>query len=877
MSMKNEFKYYAFISYNHRDCKEAKGLQKKLEHYRLPVVAREEIGEDVRIRPVFRYVENLSLGDLRDQIKKELDASKYLIVICSPNSAKPNVKGEHWVNDEVERFIKLGRKEYIIPVIVDGEPNTGDDRECFPPALREAGIVGANLVKNRKRSERRNDFLKIVAKLLGLFPDQLIRHVEAEEVRRRRLKWLMLFPLLMLLLATGLFIWDSTRLVTRYYADYVDSFGLPEGIYELSKDQIAGRNFHYRFEFKGYQYGDSPHADSGGASLFGFRRKLMRVVQAGSSGFPRKVDHTEYSDRPAMQDFEYDKDNRLSKIFYGRYNGENRPPYVEKRLEFYNENAVTNGLVKFFSSKEGQLDIAYSAAASTSVKLEPGALAAKADITQHLLMRDALGRVVRRNFLNNSGAKVCDGDGIWGVEYEYDDLGRKVGEWYLSTFSGGFERRANKIGVAGRRYKYHNASIERTEYVNLQGSPVLNQHGWVVAEVVSWDERGNPLCEVYKDEKGRAMISKEGIFKCCYSYDADGNTIKLTTLGLNDELVINKYGQAGWMAEYDDRGLIVRQVYFGVDGKPILNNDGFAETCLEYDDRGLVIRQIFIGVDGKPILHKDGNAEVHQEYDQRGNEKRRSFYGVDGKPILLKDGYAGWESEYDERGRETRNVWIGVDGKPILNKNGYAEYRNEYDARGNLTKRSFFGVDGKPILHKDGFAEVRAEHDQRGNLTKVSYYGVDDKPILHKDGYSSRLVFYASNNEVVRVEFFDVEGKKVVPMAVIVSAEIIANSAAEQMGVKEGDVWCRLGAYDIARTSNIYDVTAPLQASRNTEKTLIVARKVDGGYEIHSFKFPVGLMGIRCVEKIIPDYDGLINAYEIFCEKERIKKEEKGN
>ncbi len=351
MAEQKDYKYYAFISYNHRDCKEAKGLQKKLEHYRLPVVAREEIGEDVRIRPVFRYVENLSLGVLRDQIKKELDASKYLIVICSPNSAKPNVKGEHWVNDEVERFIKLGRKEYIIPVIVDGEPNAGDDRECFPPALREAGIVGANLVKNRKRSERRNDFLKIVAKLLGLFPDQLIRHVEAEKVRRRRLKWLMLFPLLMLLLAVGLFIWDSTRLVTRYYADYVDSFGLPEGIYELSKDQIAGRNFHYRFEFKGYQYGDSPHVDSGGASLFGFRRKLMRVVQAGSSGFPRKVDHTEYSDRPAMQDFEYDKDNRLSKIFYGRYNGESRPPYVEKRLEFYNENAVTNGLVKFFFFK----------------------------------------------------------------------------------------------------------------------------------------------------------------------------------------------------------------------------------------------------------------------------------------------------------------------------------------------------------------------------------------------------------------------------------------------------------------------------------------------------------------------------------------------
>ena len=33
-------------------------------------VARKEIGEDVKIRPVFRYAVNLSLGDLRRQVKE---------------------------------------------------------------------------------------------------------------------------------------------------------------------------------------------------------------------------------------------------------------------------------------------------------------------------------------------------------------------------------------------------------------------------------------------------------------------------------------------------------------------------------------------------------------------------------------------------------------------------------------------------------------------------------------------------------------------------------------------------------------------------------------------------------------------------------------
>lgn len=63
--MEKEYTYYAFISYNHRDEKWAKSLQCKLHHYRLPAVARKEIDEDVRIRPVFHYVSNLLMGDLR--------------------------------------------------------------------------------------------------------------------------------------------------------------------------------------------------------------------------------------------------------------------------------------------------------------------------------------------------------------------------------------------------------------------------------------------------------------------------------------------------------------------------------------------------------------------------------------------------------------------------------------------------------------------------------------------------------------------------------------------------------------------------------------------------------------------------------------------
>ena len=60
-----------------------------------------------------------------------------------------------------------------------------------------------------------------------------------------------------------------------------------------------------------------------------------------------------------------------------------------------------------------------------------------------------------------------------------------------------------------------------------------------------------------------------------------------------------------------------------------------------------------------------------------------------------------------------------------------------------------------------------------------------------------------------------------------------------------------------------------IQAVRNTEKELVVARKAGDGYEIHSFKFPVGIMGIRFDEQNIADFDKLAQAYKAYCEKEK--------
>lgn len=84
-----EFDYYAFISYNHKDAKWARQLQQQLEHYRLPsALCKEQPELPKRITPVFLDSSDLvARSSLLESLRAKLDASNYLIVLCSPNSA----------------------------------------------------------------------------------------------------------------------------------------------------------------------------------------------------------------------------------------------------------------------------------------------------------------------------------------------------------------------------------------------------------------------------------------------------------------------------------------------------------------------------------------------------------------------------------------------------------------------------------------------------------------------------------------------------------------------------------------------------------------------------------------------------------------------
>lgn len=84
-------KYRAFLSYSHRDKAWGKWLHSALEGYR---IGKDMVGRETplgpvpkTLRPIFRDREDFSAGtSLAEHTIAALEASQFLIVMCSPNA-----------------------------------------------------------------------------------------------------------------------------------------------------------------------------------------------------------------------------------------------------------------------------------------------------------------------------------------------------------------------------------------------------------------------------------------------------------------------------------------------------------------------------------------------------------------------------------------------------------------------------------------------------------------------------------------------------------------------------------------------------------------------------------------------------------------------
>jgi eukaryotic-like serine/threonine-protein kinase len=167
--------YKAFISYSHSDERWARWLQRSLEKYKLPKTFRQSHPElPERLYPIFRDRDELaSGGELSDSIRKAMENSEALIVICSPAA-----RASQWVNEEIKRFKASGRGDRIFCFLVSGSPDANSPKCAFPAAILQdenGYVVHEPLAGDAtpKGDGKRNAMLKVAAGLLGVGVDDL--------------------------------------------------------------------------------------------------------------------------------------------------------------------------------------------------------------------------------------------------------------------------------------------------------------------------------------------------------------------------------------------------------------------------------------------------------------------------------------------------------------------------------------------------------------------------------------------------------------------------------------------------------------------------------------------------------------------------------
>jgi tetratricopeptide (TPR) repeat protein len=180
-----QYRYRAFISYNHVDEKWATWLHRSLEAYRIPghIVDNYQLKSN-RLIPIFRDREELpSSNDLSASIRQALADSANLIVICSRAAA-----ASRWVDEEINAFKQMGRADRIFCLLID------DPEHGFPPAVlvdtdgdgvatvRETEPLAAN--PDSDADGKSGALLKLISGLLDVRLDDL----RQRENRRRHRK-----------------------------------------------------------------------------------------------------------------------------------------------------------------------------------------------------------------------------------------------------------------------------------------------------------------------------------------------------------------------------------------------------------------------------------------------------------------------------------------------------------------------------------------------------------------------------------------------------------------------------------------------------------------------------------------------------------------
>ena len=458
-----------------------------------------------------------------DQLMKLLSKSKVKIDWKHVAiTAKIDAPGNYYLVGSLPNKIKAARDDESIHTVVIAEGHDVTDLNI--PGLKEYG----------KKSYFRNSFYhfpedkihpkqKFFVIRAKSFPDACHKLFALEKWRVNESKIIKLWHkvlvsllLLAIAISAGL-AWDYYREKPTYFADYVDEFGIPKGIFPLTKKEIAGRSGHYRFVSS--------------------QNKLRRVIHANSASQPTPIMDLEFLDRPMIQQLIYDAAS--GKLLHTEYLDRNNKARLRLTYSGNDFSTIDFGTITH-NNEITQINMVANTVLQSSGEFKSEESSeSKRNIQRWAVKRNDKGQITQVMYHTIKGeSQASDAEGVFGKEYILDDdYGRVTKMWYLDQDG---EHWVTKSGIAGCRYEYRGDIITRCEYIDIHGNPVLNIRG-----IPIFDEFGNVA---YLGKDGRKIfVTPDGSFSFSYpvrwrEYHADEQTGTIVSLkNINDDGPIESF------------------------------------------------------------------------------------------------------------------------------------------------------------------------------------------------------------------------------------------------------------------------------------------------------------------------------------------------
>lgn len=536
----------------------------------------------------------------------------------------------------------------------------------------------------------------------------------------------------------------------EYYADYVERWGIPEGIYPLTKEQVSKRQNHYRIE---KQAG-----------------KVIRLVHANSAGTPTGYDSScdfpyNVLPRPAIAEYSMENDpktkqQKLKTVLY-----KNRYGRELLKLE-YKHGSNNTKTIEFIKP---QNEINYSSLPLISISLidnnsQNGFDFISSKVKVHHITYNSSGFAEKIQFHKSKDREdyVTDKEGIAGYIFEVDKLGRITKINCVDDFRDCEDDVQNVSIIKVYNYDYDDMGNLEWFYVTDSEDNILHSDlAWTYCHCI-YDEKGNckQIDFLNSDKKTLVNYTDLNCARLTYLYDPKGNQSDEFCFDENNKETLSVYKYYHVTKRYNNKGDLCGVSYFDIKGNPCLCSDGYARYEALCNKFGSQTECQYYNVDGKLSPRNEGNSITVSQYDSMGNRVQEDYYIADptNKRVKtnLNTGYSSSVMKYNpSTGNREKEEYFDKDGKRCIRTDaGYAKAIYTYDDKTGVRElSSFFDTQGNLCNTESGFAKMTVEKNNDNNVYTIKETKDGVKKV--KDNVFYRKKYFNQAEQQIQEEYLN--------------------------------------------------------------------------------------------------------------------------